>query len=454
MEGLLPGPVTSSSSVLRILLASPTRNLMEGGGISGIPTPSSLNSRSRSHSAASFSSTQQQQTQASLSAEDAQHSLSKEDAEESHLAMTNNLDTELSESKEKLKILSERLHSVSVSSTSSFNTRINGAAAPSLSLPPLPPSNQNGSFANAAVNNIVVTTTSPSSYTSSSTPTASFGISSTSLSALSPPRANMTSNVLSPSLVVTPASAESSALDTSTGGRRGGRGGREGEGGYEDSVDSSNAFLTTVATSPAARALEFERSLRLSHSRELAQVVDDSRRSLESERQKSAALTSQLRAAAETEAKLLKQLTDARTESLQNIARATAAADRAAEGERRASQREMGHLAQISETVAEMQRLRALAETAEASSRMAALMKSESEAVRIAEAAAHTLALERAQSSHVLAIERLNASHSAALAKALSEHRSALLEAEAQHHAALESVSKTASNAAIQANGI
>ena len=451
MEGLLPGPVTSSSSVLRILLASPTRNLMEGGGISGIPTPSSLNSRSRSHSAASFSSTQQQQTHASLSAEDAQHSLSKEGAEESHLAMTNNLDTELSESKEKLKILSERLHSVSVSSTSSFNTRINGAAAPSLSLPPLPPSNQNGSFANAAVNNIVVTTTSPSSYTSSSTPTASFGISLTSLSALSPPRANMTSNVLSPSLVVTPASVESSALDTSTGGRRGGRGGREGEGGYEDSVDSSNAFLTTVATSPAARALEFERSLRLSHSRELAQVVDDSRRSLESERQKSAALTSQLRAAAETEAKLLKQLTDARTESLQNIARATAAADRAAEGERRASQREMGHLAQISETVAEMQRLRALAETAEASSRMAALMKSESEAVRIAEAAAHTLALERAQSSHVLAIERLNASHSAALAKALSEHRSALLEAEAQHHAALESVSKTASNAAIQA---
>ena len=197
--------------------------------------------------------------------------------------------------------------------------------------------------------------------------------------------------------------------------------------------------------------MEFERSLRLSHSRELAQVVDDSRRSLESERQKSAALTSQLRAAAETEAKLLKQLTDARTESLQNIARATAAADRAAEGERRASQREMGHLAQISETVAEMQRLRALAETAEASSRMAALMKSESEAVRIAEAAAHILALERAQSSHALAIERLNASHSAALAKALSEHRSALLETEAQHHAALESVSKTASNAAIQA---
>ena len=434
MESLLPGSVSSSSSVLRILLASPTRDLMEGGGISGIPTPSSIKSRSRAHSTSSLTSSQQQQQPqqqvSSSNAEQVHEKSLKEAVEESHHSALSNsyLDADLSDSNEKLKILSERLHAVS--STSTFNSRINGAAA--LSLPPLPPSMHNGS----------TSATSPS--TSSSSAVA--------LSSLSPPRANMASNILSPSLVVTPASVESSALDSSTGGgerRRRGGGGSEDNAPY--SADSSNAYLATITTSPAARALEFERSLRLSHSRELAMVVDESRRSLESERNKSAALASQLRSAAETEAKLLKQLNDARAESLQNIAKATAAADRAAEGERRASQREMGHLAQISETVAEMQRLRALAETAEATSRMAALMKSESEALRVAEAAAHTLALERAQSSHVLAIERLNASHAAALAKALSEHKSALLEAESQHHAALESVSKNASNLTLQA---
>jgi hypothetical protein len=430
-------PSISSSSVLRILLASPTRDLMEGGGISGISTPSSL-SRSRSHSSGALNTNASEQVTSIKSNNSTIHHLKSKsndddgDHEDVQLSTNgfgekkSNLNTELLESKEKLKLLSERLHAVS-SSSSSFATRLNGAAASSfsLSLPPLPPTH----YGNSA---------SPGS-----------SVTSSALSALSPPRANMTSTFLSPSLVVTPASVEGSALDTSVGSGEG----REREQYAHYIVDSTQTILTTTnnVTSPAARALEFERSLRLSHSRELAMVVDDSRRSLDSERQKNAALLSQIRSAAETEAKLLQQLNEARSESLQNIARATSAADRAAESERRASQREMGHMAQISETVSEMQKLRALAETAEATSRMAALMKSESEAMRAAEAAAHTLALEKTQSLHTLSIEKLNAANSAILAKTISEHQAALKEAESQYQSALETISRNAANASMQA---
>jgi hypothetical protein len=430
-------PSISSSSVLRILLASPTRDLMEGGGISGISTPSSL-SRSRSHSSGALNTNTSEQVTSIKSNNSTMHHLKSKsndddgDHEDVQLSTNgfgenkSNLNTELLESKDKLKLLSERLHAVSSSSSSSFATRLNGASASSfsLSLPPLPPTH----YGNNA---------SPGS-----------SVTSSALSALSPPRANMTSTFLSPSLVVTPASVEGSALDTSVGGEV-----REREQYAHYNVDSTQTILTTTnnVTSPAARALEFERSLRLSHSRELAMVVDDSRRSLDSERQKNAALWSQIRSAAETEAKLLQQLNEARSESLQNIARATSAADRAAESERRASQREMGHLAQISETVSEMQKLRALAETAEATSRMAALMKSESEAMRAAETAAHTLALEKTQSLHTLSLEKLNAANSAILAKTISEHQAALKEAESQYQSALETISRNAANASMQA---